>query len=91
MKEFAKDTLRFSSLATDMPDIELLPPLDVDTIWSLVDYSTMSSSTHVSPISSSDPINSSWVDLFGEFETTGSAWIYAGPTVAQAPTNGASF
>jgi hypothetical protein len=74
-----------------VPEIEPLSPLEVDTLWSLVDYSTMSNSAHVAQIcSNSDPnfwfdINASWYDLFGGVNTADFASFGIGSAVVQAP------
>ena len=76
-----------------MPEIEPLSPLEVDTLWSLVDYSTMSNSAHAAQICSNpDPnfwfdINASWYDLFGGVNTADLASFRIGSGVVQAPVS----
>jgi hypothetical protein len=87
--------LRFAALATDVLHIESLASADAETMWSLVDYSTMSNAAQVGQIPSPDPnfwfdVNASWYDLFGGVGTTDVASQVVDSAATEASINAQS-
>ncbi|KAL6249735.1 hypothetical protein RBB50_003590 [Rhinocladiella similis] len=74
-RNFADDTSRFASLASDSVSIDALSPDDCEVLWAMVDYSTMSdvsarAQRHAPPEADFYVDgNMSWQDLFGRFDT----------------------
>jgi hypothetical protein len=68
-------SVRYSSLVIDSPTIPPLVSADEDTMWSLVDYSTVSSSIKYEHKDTNKPtflmdLNGTWFDLFGNMSST---------------------
>jgi hypothetical protein len=69
LQQAADNTLVYSQLASQRSQIAPLSPEHSNTMWSLVDYSTISNETSANPAANQSPSADlwfeSWIDLFG--------------------------
>ncbi|RMZ83261.1 hypothetical protein DV738_g1273, partial [Chaetothyriales sp. CBS 135597] len=77
LRKFSEDASRFSSLSSDSRLLEPLGLEDCETLWTMVDYSSMSDGSRVVQSQASDSdlwmyTNANWQDIFGVIDAPSS-------------------
>ena len=74
LRQLAENTFIFSQISSDRPQIATLSSADTDTMWTLVDYSTISNEALAGLTQNQSPDanlwSDSWFELFGGVSNT---------------------